>query len=410
MRAFGLLASIIGVFFTRAKETDSPMKAMNRGYFITSGLAALAFYFVTQKMLGNMWFFWAGLVGILTSIIFVYITQYYTEAKFRPVKEIVQASQTGHATNIIAGFSVGLESTGLTVIAISSALLAAYKLGSLSGIAGGGLYGTAAATMGMLATAAYILAMDTFGPIVDNGAGIAEMAGESGQMREVMDKLDSAGNTTKALTKGYAIGSAALAAFLLFAAYLEEAHLKIVDLGKVEVFVGSLLGAMLVFLFSSLAIRAVSKAAYSIINEVRRQFKEHPGIMQGTEKPDYSKAVDITTRGALKQMVLPGLLAVVMPVTVGLLLRAEAAAGFMIVGTIVGILMATLLNNSGGAWDNAKKFIEAGNLGGKKSDTHKAAVTGDTVGDPFKDTAGPSIHILIKLLATLSLALVALFV
>ena len=410
LRAFGLLASIIGVFFTRAKETDSPMKAMNRGYFITSGLAALAFYFVTQKMLGNMWFFWAGLVGILTSIIFVYITQYYTEAKFRPVKEIVQASQTGHATNIIAGFSVGLESTGLTVIAISSALLAAYKLGSLSGIAGGGLYGTAAATMGMLATAAYILAMDTFGPIVDNGAGIAEMAGESGQMREVMDKLDSAGNTTKALTKGYAIGSAALAAFLLFAAYLEEAHLKIVDLGKVEVFVGSLLGAMLVFLFSSLAIRAVSKAAYSIINEVRRQFKEHPGIMQGTEKPDYSKAVDITTRGALKQMVLPGLLAVVMPVTVGLLLRAEAAAGFMIVGTIVGLLMATLLNNSGGAWDNAKKFIEAGNLGGKKSDTHKAAVTGDTVGDPFKDTAGPSIHILIKLLATLSLALVALFV
>ena len=410
LRAFGLLASIIGVFFTRAKETDSPMKAMNRGYFITSGLAALAFYFVTQKMLGNMWFFWAGLVGILTSIIFVYITQYYTEAKFRPVKEIVQASQTGHATNIIAGFSVGLESTGLTVIAISSALLAAYKLGSLSGIAGGGLYGTAAATMGMLATAAYILAMDTFGPIVDNGAGIAEMAGESGQMREVMDKLDSAGNTTKALTKGYAIGSAALAAFLLFAAYLEEAHLKIVDLGKVEVFVGSLLGAMLVFLFSSLAIRAVSKAAYSIINEVRRQFKEHPGIMQGTEKPDYSKAVDITTRGALKQMVLPGLLAVVMPVTVGLLLRAEAMAGFMIVGTIVGILMATLLNNSGGAWDNAKKFIEAGNLGGKKSDAHKAAVTGDTVGDPFKDTAGPSIHILIKLLATLSLALVALFV
>jgi len=410
LRAFGLIASIVGVFFARAKETDSPMKALNRGYFVTSALAAIAFYFVTQKMLGSMWFFWAGLVGIVTSIIFVYLTQYYTEAKYRPVKEIAEASQTGHATNIISGFAVGLESTGPTVLVISLALLVSYKLGALSGIEGGGLYGTAVATMGMLATAAYILAMDTFGPIVDNGAGIAEMAGESGEVRRVMDKLDAAGNTTKALTKGYAIGSAALAAFLLFAAYLEEAHLKTVDLAKVEVFIGSLVGGALVFLFSSFAIRAVSKAAYSIINEVRRQFKEQPGIIAGTEKPDYSKAVDITTRGALKQMVLPGLLAVAVPVVVGLLLRAEAEAGLMIVGTIGGILMATLLNNSGGAWDNAKKWIESGNLGGKGSDSHKAAVTGDTVGDPFKDTAGPSLHILIKLLATLSLALVSLFV
>ncbi|MEK9180456.1 MAG: sodium-translocating pyrophosphatase [Patescibacteria group bacterium] len=410
LRAFGLLASIVGIFFARAKETDSPMKAMNKGYFVTSALAAVAFYFVTQQMLGNMWFFWAGIVGIVTSIIFVYLTQYYTESKFRPVKEIAEASQTGHATNIITGFSVGLESTGPTVIVISIALLASYKLGVLSGVEGGGLYGTAVATMGMLATAAYILAMDTFGPIVDNGAGVAEMAGESGQMRTVMDKLDSAGNTTKALTKGYAIGSAALAAFLLVAAYMEEAHLESIDLGKVEVFVGALIGGALVFVFSSLAIRAVSKAAYFIINEVRRQFKEHPGIMAGTEKPDYSKAVDITTRGALRQMVLPGVLAVAVPIFVGLVLRAEAVAGLMIVGTISGILMATFLNNSGGAWDNAKKFIEEGNLGGKKSEAHKASVTGDTVGDPFKDTAGPSIHILIKLLATLSLALVALFV
>ncbi len=410
LRAFGLLASIVGIFFARAKETDSPMTALNRGYFVTSVLAALAFYFVTKNMLGNMWFFWAGLVGIVTSIIFVYLTQYYTEAKFRPVKEIAQASQTGHATNIITGFSVGLESTGPTVVVISLALWLSYYLGNLSGVVGGGLYGTAVATMGMLATAAYILAMDTFGPIVDNGAGIAEMAGESGEVRRVMDKLDAAGNTTKALTKGYAIGSAALAAFLLFAAYLEEAHLTIVDLAKVKVFIGSLIGAALVFVFTSLAIRAVSKAAYSIINEVRRQFKEHPGIMDGKEKPDYSKAVDITTRGALKQMIIPGLLVVAVPITVGLVLRAEAEAGLMIVGTIAGILMATFLNNSGGAWDNAKKFIEAGNFGGKGSAAHKAAVTGDTVGDPFKDTAGPSIHILIKLLATLSLALVALFI
>ncbi len=410
LRAFGLLASIIGVICARAKETDQPMKALNRGYFVTAGLAALAFYFITQKMLGNMWFFWAGLVGIATSIIFIYITQYYTEARFRPVRSIAQASETGHATNIIAGYSVGLESTGLTVITIAAALLFAYKLGDLSGLTGGGLYGTAVATMGMLATAAYILAMDTFGPIVDNGAGVAEMAGESGQMRQTMDKLDAAGNTTKALTKGYAIGSAALAAFLLFSAYLEEVNLRVVDLAKVEVFVGALIGAMLVFVFSSLAIRAVGKAAYSIINEVRQQFKERPGIMTGLEKPDYSRAVDITTSSALRQMILPGLLAIIIPIVVGISLKAEAEAGLIMVGTIAGILMATSMNNSGGAWDNAKKWIEAGNLGGKKSPAHQAAVTGDTVGDPFKDTAGPSLHVLIKLLATLTLALAALFV
>lgn len=410
LRAFGLLASIAGVFFVRGRENDSPMKALNRGYFVASILAVVAFYFVTRYMLGNIWFFGAGLIGILTSVAFVYITQYYTEAKYRPVKEIAEASQTGHATNIISGVAVGLESTGATVVIISAALLAAYQLGNLSGIPGGGLYGTAVATMGMLATAAYILAMDTFGPIVDNGAGIIEMAGESGQSREIMDKLDSAGNTTKALTKGYAIGSAALAAFLLFSAYLEEVHLQVVDLAKVEVFVGALIGGMLVFLFSSFAIRAVSRAASSIITEVRRQFRERPGIMGGTEKPDYSKAVDITTRAALRQMILPGALAVVIPIVVGLLLRAEAEAGLIIAGTIVGILMATFMNNSGGAWDNAKKWIEAGNLGGKKSPAHQAAVTGDTVGDPFKDTAGPSLHVLIKLLATLTLALAALFI
>ncbi len=409
LRAFGLLASIVGILFARANENDEPMVALNRGYFITAGLAAVFFYFITRQMLGNMWFFWCGLTGILTSIVFIYITQYYTEAKYRPVREIAESSQTGHATNIISGYAVGLESTGATVVTISAALLISYYLGGQSGVPGGGLYGTAVATMGMLATAAYILAMDTFGPIVDNGAGIVEMAGEGGQTREIMDKLDSAGNTTKALTKGYAIGSAALAAFLLFSAYLEEVQLEVVDLAKVQVFVGGLIGATLVFVFSSLAIRAVSKAAFAIINEVRRQFKEHPGIMLGTEKPDYSKAVDITTRGALRQMILPGLLAVIVPVAVGVTLKAEAEAGLIMVGTIAGVLMATLMNNAGGAWDNAKKWIEAGNLGGKKSPAHQAAVTGDTVGDPFKDTAGPSLHVLIKLLATLTLALAPLF-
>ncbi len=410
LRALGLVASIVGLFAVRARENENPMAALNRGYYLTLVLAIIAFFFTTKYLLGNMWFFAAGLVGIATSLVFVYITQYYTDSRYRPVRSIAQASETGPATNIISGFSVGLESTALTVLAISSALLASFYFGKLSGIPGGGLFGTAVATMGMLATAAYILAMDVFGPITDNGAGIVEMSGESEEYRDVMDKLDSAGNTTKALTKGYAIGSAALAAFLLFSAYLEEVHLTVVDLAKVEVFVGGMIGAMIVFLFSALAIRAVGRSAYYIINEVRRQFRERPGIMAGTEKPDYSKAVDITTRGALKEMILPGALAVIGPVLVGLLLKAEAEAGLLMIGTIAGVLLATVMNNSGGAWDNAKKWIEEGNMGGKGSDPHKAAVTGDTVGDPFKDTAGPSLHVLIKLFATLTLVLAPLFV
>ncbi len=410
LRAFGLVATMIGIFAAKARIKEAPMKSLNRGYWVTSILAAIAFYFVTDSMLGNLWFFWAGLVGILTSIIFVYITQYYTEARYRPVREIAESSQTGHATNIISGYAVGLESTGLTVVAISAALLVSYWLGAQTGMTVGGLYGTAVATMGMLATAAYILAMDVFGPITDNAGGIVEMSKAPEEIRIITDQLDSAGNTTKALTKGYAIGSAALAAFLLFSAYLEEAHISVVDLAKVEVFVGALIGAMLVFLFSSLAIRAVGKAAFYIINDVRAQFREKPGIMQGTEKPDYARAVDITTRGALKQMILPGALAVVVPVAVGIFFKAEAEAGLLMVGTIAGILMATLMNNSGGAWDNAKKFIEAGHFEGKGSNAHKAAVTGDTVGDPFKDTAGPSLHVLIKLLSTLTLALAVLFI
>ncbi len=409
VRALGLLASIVGIFAVKPKEDEDPMKSLDRGYWVASILSAVAFYFATKYLLGNMWFFASGLVGILMSIAFVYFTQYYTESKYRPVREVAEASKTGHATNIIQGFAVGLESVGVTVISIVVALFTSYKFGELSGIPGGGLYGTAIATMGMLASAAYILAMDTFGPIVDNAGGIVEMSGAPESIRKNTDRLDSAGNTTKALTKGYAIGSAALAAFLLFSAYLEEAKITVVDLAKVPVFIGAMLGAMLVFLFSSLAIRAVGRAAYSIINEVRRQFKEHPGIMAGTEKPDYSKAIDITTKSALKEMVIPGLLAVALPVAVGVVFKAEAAAGLLMVGTIAGILLATFMNNAGGAWDNAKKWIEEGNLGGKGSDAHKAAVTGDTVGDPFKDTAGPSLHVLIKLLSTLTLALASLF-
>jgi len=410
IRGFGLLCAIVGILFAKAKETDEPLKALNKGYFITCALSVVAFYFVTMNMLGSILLFYAGLVGLAASLVFVFVTQYYTEHKYRPVQDIAKASLTGHATNIISGLSVGLECTAATVITISAALLGSYQLGAMTGFKSGGIYGTAVATMGMLATAAYILAMDTFGPITDNAGGIVEMSGASEAVRKRTDKLDAAGNTTKALTKGYAMGSAALAAFLLFSAYLEEAKIHVVDLAKVEVFVASLIGAMLIFLFSALTMRAVGKAAGNIVEEVRRQFKADPGLMKGTSKPDYASCVDITTKAALKQMVLPGLLAVVVPILIGVFMKAEAEAGLIMVGTIAGILLATVMNNAGGAWDNAKKYIEMGNLGGKGSDAHKAAVTGDTVGDPFKDTAGPSLHVLVKLLGTLSLALVALFV
>jgi len=410
IRGFGLLCTIVGIMVAKAKETDDPLKALNKGYFVTCGLAAIAFYFVTMQMLNNILFFYAGLVGLAASIVFVFVTQYYTEHKYRPVQEIVKASATGHATNIIAGFAVGLECTAATVITIAAALLASFKLGVMTDLPSGGLYATAVATMGMLSTAGYVLAMDTFGPITDNAGGIVEMSGASEEVRLITDKLDSAGNTTKALTKGYAMGSAALAAFLLFSAYFEEAKLTVVNFARVEVFVAGLLGAMLVFFFSSLAIRAVGKAAGKIVEEVRRQFKADSGLMAGTSTPDYAKCVDITTKSALQEMIWPGLLAVVLPIVVGVLFKAEAEAGFIMTATIVGVLLATVFNNSGGAWDNAKKFIEMGNFGGKGGDAHKASVTGDTVGDPFKDTAGPSLHVLVKLLGTLSLALVALFI
>ncbi|HWO57867.1 MAG TPA: sodium-translocating pyrophosphatase [bacterium] len=434
-RAFGIIASIIGIMMVKTNEQEDPMKALNRGYMIAVVLAMIGFGISTRWLLHidaapNAWmfFFASGLIGVLTSVAFVWITQYYTEYKYRPVKEIAEACQTGPATNIITGMAVALECTALPVLTISIAILASYFLGEAA-LPGGGFFGTAVATMGMLATAAYILAMDTFGPITDNAGGIIEMSHQPEEIRRKTDRLDAVGNTTKALTKGYAIGSAALAAFLLFTAYMDEIRnyigdhelFKAIDIAKPAVFVGALLGAMLVFLFSALAIRAVGKAAYYVINDVRQQFKEKPGILKGTEKPDYGRCVDIVTRGALKQMVLPGILAVGMPIAVGLIFRmfitpedrliaAEAVAALLMVGTIGGILMATMLNNGGGAWDNAKKFIETGMYGGKGSDAHKAGVVGDTVGDPFKDTAGPSIHVLIKLLSTITLVLAPLFI
>jgi K(+)-stimulated pyrophosphate-energized sodium pump len=457
-RAFGLIASTIGVLIVRTDEKEDPMQALNRGYYVTTVLAIAGFAIAVHYLLNNAWWlFGAGVVGILTAFLFVYITQYYTEYRYRPVLEIAKASTTGPATNIIAGLSVGLETPALPVIVIGAALLLSYWFG-LKAFAGTtlteisdyakGIYGTAIATMGMLSTAAYILAMDTFGPITDNAGGIIEMSNQPEEIRVKTDRLDAVGNTTKALTKGYAIGSAALAAFLLFSAYLDEVkeivrgHLgtgastfafDTVNLANVPVFVGAMLGAMLVYLFSSLAIRAVGKAAQYIIEEVRRQFRENPGIMQGTAKPNYGSCVDIVTTAALKQMVLPGILAVGLPIAVGVIFRyftgfhvaggtpmiggqpvnligAESVAALLMVGTIAGILLATMMNNGGGAWDNAKKFIETGQYGGKRSEAHKAAVVGDTVGDPFKDTAGPSLHVLIKLLSTITLVMAPLFV
>jgi H(+)-translocating pyrophosphatase len=432
-RAFGIIASMIGILTVKAKEDEDPMKALNRGYILTSVIAMIGFFFASRWLLGSVYyfnFFLCGIIGVLTSIAFVLITQYYTEYKYRPVRSIAEASQTGAATNIITGIAIGMESTGYPILVIGIAIISAYFLGEYSGLQHAGLFGTAVATMGMLATAAYILAMDTFGPITDNAGGIVEMSGQTSEVRERTDRLDSVGNTTKALTKGYAVGSAALAAFLLFSAYLDEIKVYMptfsgsINLNKPEVFVGAMFGAMLVFLFSSMAIKAVGRAAYAIINNVREQFKNNPGIMAGTVKPDYGQCVDIATKAALKEMVLPGLLVVGMPIAVGLSFKwlynytgmpangatgAEVVGGFLMVGTIVGILVALFLNNGGGAWDNAKKYIETGKYGGKRSETHKAAVVGDTVGDPFKDTAGPSLHVLIKLLSTITLVLAPLF-
>ncbi|MFQ5880065.1 MAG: sodium-translocating pyrophosphatase [Dehalococcoidia bacterium] len=443
VRAFGLIATMIGVIavplFTREKQ--DPMTSLNYAYYLITALSIGFMALATRLMMDDQWhwFFAAGLVGIFTSIAFVYITQYYTSGRWRPVREIADASRTGPATNIITGTAVGLETTATTAIAIGAALVSSFILGEQSGLDNGGVFGTAVATMGMLMSAAYVLSMDTFGPITDNANGIIEMAGAPAGARQITDSLDTVGNTTKALTKGYAMASAGLAAFLLFSAFLDKVEEEtgeavIVQMNDVGEFVAALLGVMLVFLFSSLALRSVGRAAGAIIEEVRRQFREKPGIMAGTERPDYARAVDITARAALRGMVAPGLLAVGLPIAVGLVFRGlfeadllgdtgpEAVAALLMVGTIGGVILATFMNNVGGAWDNAKKYIEAGYLRvasanpgeedvlGKGSDAHKAAVVGDTVGDPFKDTAGPSLHVLVKLLATVTLVLAPLFI
>ena len=436
------------------------MTQLTYGYLITCGIAVLGIFLASYLLLNGaksasfllpawIWFVLSGTVGILLSIAFVYITQYYTAGTWRPVREIAASTLTGPATTIITGVAVGLECVALPVLAICGALGLSYFLGSqvtfptVAGAAtvinSGGIFGTAAATMGMLMSCAYVLAMDTFGPITDNAGGITEMGGQAESVRDITDALDGVGNTTKALTKGYGIGSAALAAFLLFSAYLNVLYtyehtssVYSVNLADIPVFIAALIGITLIFFFSSLAIRAVGAAAKRMIEEVRRQFRENPKIMaerpEDRVDPDYARCVDISTRGALRAMVLPGLVAVLTPVAVGVILGPQAEAGLLMVGTMGGIVMALFLNNGGGAWDNAKKYIEAGYLRvnaegemvssldpngtvlGKQSEAHKASVVGDTVGDPCKDTAGPSLHVLIKLLSTITLVLAPLYI
>ena len=420
-RGFGLIGTFAATLFVYSRKGEDPFMSLVRGLIVCGVICAGGFYVLTVLLLnGDMGFFYASLVGIISAVVVAWLTDYYTSYRRRPTREIANASESGPAPGIATGLSVGMESTALFIVIIGVAILLAFGLGNGFISEGAtldltnpafqrGLYGTAVATMGMLSVTPMILAMDGFGPITDNAGGILEMSGVPEEARITSDRLDSVGNTTKALTKGYGVASAALSAFLLFSAYLEVVGLKGVDLSRPAVFTGALIGAMLVFFFSSLAIKAVGSTAAVMIREIRRQFKEIPGIMEGTSKPDYSKCIDISTKAALKNMIYPSLLIVVGPIIVGLVLGPEAAGGLLMVGTMVGILMALFMNNVGAALDNAKKYIEAGHLGGKGSQVHAATVIGDTLGDPLKDTAGPSLHVVVKLLNTITLAVAPLY-
>jgi len=449
-----IFASTIGMLFVRTRKglpeynpvygnLEDPLEIMKKGYRISMiigviGLGVICKFYLDASESGHSgtWIKYAmcGAIGIIVSYLVVLITQYYTDYNYSPVKTIVFGSKTGSATNIIAGISVGLESTGLSVITISTSIIIAYYLGESVGIKNadgeniGGLFGTAIATMGMFTTGVYVLSMSGFGPIADNAGGIVEMSQQPQKVREITDKLDAVGNVTKANAKGYSVGSASLACFLLFSAFIDEVNfispikIKVVDITTPEVFIGGLLGSTCVFVFSSWAISAVGNAAQDVIREVRRQFRENPEILEGTQDPNYKQCVEIVARAGLREMIKPGLLSILAPIVVGCafkvigiyqekeLLGAKVISAFLMFATSTGILMAIFFNNAGGAWDNAKKFIETGAIGGKGSESHKAAVVGDTVGDPCKDTAGPSIHILIKLLSTITLVLAPIFI
>lgn len=407
LAAVGIMASIIGVYFVRGDK--DPQKLLNNGTLVSSLLTIVAGFFLSNYILSSYKPFVSILSGLVVGLIIARMTEYYTSADHAPVQRIAAESETGASTNIIGGLSVGMMSTAGPIIVIAIGILVAYYVSGGDSNAAQGLYGISLAAVGMLSTAGMTIAVDAYGPIADNAGGIAEMCNLPEDVRKITDKLDSVGNTTAAVGKGFAIGSAALTSLALFAAYTQAVELSGIDLTKPTVIAGAFIGGMLPFLFAAMTMDAVGKAAFAMIEEVRRQFKEIPGIMEGTATPEYGTCVDISTKSALKEMVIPGLMAVIAPVFIGLLLGPEALGGLLAGALVTGVLMAIFMSNAGGAWDNAKKYIEEGHHGGKGSEAHKAAVTGDTVGDPFKDTSGPSLNILIKLMTIVSLVFAQLF-
>ena len=400
LAAIGIIASIIAVFFVNGK-TNNPASQLNLGTYISSAIVIVASFFLSQACFGNIGAFIAVVIGLVVGVAIGKITEFYTSGDFKPVQEIAQQCETGSATCIISGFATGLTSTVFPLLLIAIAILGAYYAF--------GLYGIAIAAVGMLSTTGIVIAVDAYGPISDNAGGIAEMSELPESVREITDTLDSVGNTTAAVGKGFAVGSAALTALALFVSYSQIANLDKIDLLTPTVVAGLLIGGMLPMLFSALTMNSVGKAANQMIEEVRKQFREFPGIMEGTQKPDYARCVDISTGAALKEMLLPGALAVICPIAVGLILGPEALGGLLAGSLVVGVLMAITMSNAGGAWDNAKKYIEVGHNGGKGSEPHKAAVVGDTVGDPFKDTSGPSLNILNKLMTVVAVVFRPLF-